>query len=559
MVPLLAQLVAPPIQNSPVRLPGPEAGQQRPTEQKKPIPLDIQGLPQQPAPSPDTRPRPEQTTPPPPVSGLTVYSRTQLGRILDSCGNGAPNAGERLKQCAAVLTARLVADGYINSRVYTKDTPAPGSLEVVEGRIVELRVKSDDARLARKVQRLLKGLQGSILHLPSVEGRLQLLKRLPGITNVRGNLSRLGSDPAQGVFTISLQPAGSPWQGEASIRNDGSNGSGEARAVATLVKADLATRGDTLLVYGEVDSDNTPSLGAVISSISYTFPVVDQVTFTGSFGFSRRNLVELPDDLDGLSTNQVQALGQFEWVFQDSLSQRLSLFAGFSGNRSSTYLDGRTLPNGVDEYKRIPKNGYLRLGINGNGLAGPIGWAGNAYVLQGIAAVTPSQQRKELALLGINPGAATAVGALMSASWGFAPSWLLSVRAAGQWALNPLTNSMQFSIGSDAGIRGLPGQLFSGDSGWLSSVETSWTVWQKKGQAVQLVPFFGIGGAQTTLKGKTLADTIGSYGLLARWLQGDNWQFELGWVDQFQSNDNIGAWTDWALGKGLYAQIKYRF
>jgi hemolysin activation/secretion protein len=28
---------------------------------------------------------------------------------------------------------------------------------------------------------------------------------------------------------------------------------------------------------------------------------------------------------------------------------------------------------------------------------------------------------------------------------------------------------MQFTLGSDVGLRGLPGQLISGDSGWLST------------------------------------------------------------------------------------------
>ena len=432
MLPLLAQLVAPPLQNSPIRLPGPEAGQQRPVERKAPVPVEIQGEPSAPPSSPQTPPmpgsggQPSEPTPgaipPPQVKGLTVYSPAEVSRILANCGSKA-SGSERLKECAAALTARLVADGYVNTRVYTEDKPAPGHLEVVEGRIVELRVRSDDARLVHKVQRLLSPLQGSILHLPTIEEQLQLLKRLPGITNVRGNLSRLGSDPAQGVFTISLQPAGSPWQGEVSIRNDGSNGSGEGRAVGTLVKSELATRGDTFLLYGEVDSDKTPSLGAVISSISYTFPIVDQLTFTGSFGYSRRNLIELPEPSDGISTNQYQGLGQFEWVFKDTLSQRWSLFAGFSGNRSSTYLDGKTLPDLVPESVRTPKNGYVRVGINANGLNGPIGWAGNVYLLQGIAGVTPDQQRKELALAGIYPGAATALGGLVSLGWGFAPTW----------------------------------------------------------------------------------------------------------------------------------------
>ena len=72
---------------------------------------------------------------------------------------------------------------------------------------------------------------------------------------------------------------------------------------------------------------------------------------------------------------------------------------------------------------RTPKNGYVRVGINANGLNGPIGWAGNVYLLQGIAGVTPDQQRKELALAGIYPGAATALGGLVSLGWGFAPTW----------------------------------------------------------------------------------------------------------------------------------------
>lgn len=573
MIPfLVAQLISPPLQNSPIRLPGPEAGQQRSTPQKPSVPLDLEApptvpeaQPPQPRPAPplegqEIRPDTLGPDPPPPqVNGLTVYTPEEVFRILASCGKTLEPA-ERLNACAARLTARLVADGYINSRVYTEEKPHPGYLEVIEGRIVELRVRSDDRRLARKVQRLLTPLQGAILHLPMVQKQLQLLKRLTGITNVRGNLSRLGSDPAQGVFTVSLQSAASPWQGEGSISNDGTNGSGEARGLATVVKSGLAIRGDTFLLFGEFDSDRTPSLGAVISSISYTLPIGDQLSFTGSFGFSRRNLIELPDSSEGMiATNQFQGLGQFEWVFQETLTQRWSLFAGFSGNSSKTYLNGKALPDLLPESVRMPKSGYMRFGINGSRLSGSLGWAGSAFMLQGIAAATPQQQRKELALAGIDPGAATALGGLVSVGWSFAPSWQLNLRAAGQWSFSPLTSPMQFTVGSDAGLRGLPGQLISGDSGWLGTAETSWTFWQNNANALQLVPFIGMGGVQTTLNGVTLSDTVGSGGLLARWLVGDVWQLELGWVQQFETGNNVGAWTDWALGKGLYAQVIYRF
>ncbi|MEN9862232.1 MAG: hypothetical protein RLZZ515_2714, partial [Cyanobacteriota bacterium] len=147
MIPLLTQLVAPPLQNSPIRLPGPDAGLQRPSEQQtpSPVPVEVEKEPAQPTPAePPVAAPGASSLPAPAVKGLTVYSPKELQRILTGCGSAAPNPAERLQQCAAALTARLVADGYVNTRVYVTDSPAPGGLEVVEGRIVELRVKSDD-------------------------------------------------------------------------------------------------------------------------------------------------------------------------------------------------------------------------------------------------------------------------------------------------------------------------------------------------------------------------------------------------------------------------------
>ena len=452
-----------------------------------------------------------------------------------------------------------MADGYVNTRVYVETRPAPGYLDVVQGRVVELRVNSKDPRLAKRVQRLLLPLQGRVLQLAVVQRQLELLKRLPGVTEVRGNLSRLGSDPTQAVLTVSVQPARQPWQGEFSLRNDGSNGSGEFRGTGVLVKTDLATSGDTLLLFGELDSNDTPSLGAVITSLSYTVPLADQLSFTGSFGYSRRNLIELPSPLDGLSSNQYQGYGQFEYVVRETLSQRWSVAAGFSGNRTTTYLDGGVLPSDVPASAREPQAGYLRLAVAGSGLSGDVSWGGNVYLLQGISGVTPENQRKELAQVGVVPGQATALGALVSAGWGFAPRWQLNARLGGQVAFNPLTSPMQFTLGSDVGIRGLPGQLISGDSGWLATGELVWTFWQHKANALQLVPFIGAGGITTNLSTSSYADSVGSGGLLARWLGGDTWAVELGWAEQFNTNDNLGSWEDWLLGSGLYAQVKVRF
>ena len=69
----------------------------------------------------------------------------------------------------------------------------------------------------------------------------------------------------------------------------------------------------------------------------------------------------------------------------------------------------------------------------------------------------------------------------------------------------------------------------------------------------------GIGGIQTTRDSVTLDDTIGTGGLLLRWLRGRHWSVEVGWVDQFNANDNVGIWNDWLLGSGAYGKVRYRF
>ncbi len=562
---LLAQLVAPPVQNSPVRLPGPDAGQERPgaTQERQAPSIEVEPPPAGPIPAtpapPNDQPPAPQATNFPTILGLTRYSTRELDTILAPC-RGITDPTQQLETCAATLTARLVKDGYVNTRVYAQTTPSPGFLNVVEGRVVELRVNGKDLRLNRRVAHLISPLKGAVLHLPGVERDLRLLNRVPGITSVRGSLSRLGSDVSQAVLTLNVEPGTVPWRGEVSLRNDGSNGSGEARATGTLVKGDLATEGDTFLVYGEVNTDDTPSLGALITSISYTYPLGDQWNLTGAFGYSRRNLIELPSPADEFSSTQFQGLGQLEWVFKETLRQRWSLTAGGSWNRSNTFFAGKGLdPTFFPEAVRAPQSGYLRLGLTGTSIGERFGLGGNAYLLQGIGAATPAVQRSELDQVGIRPGEASALGAILTAAWGFAPGWQLNLRAGGQIALNPLTSPMQFTLGSDVGLRGLPGQLISGDSGLLGTGEVVWTFWRKDQQALQLVPFIGAGAIRTDLPSVTFDDTVGAGGVLARWIQGDRWILELGWVSQFETDNNGGEWNDWLLGDGLYGKATYRF
>ena len=564
---LLAQLVAPPLQPGPVRLPAP-SGEQRltprtPDSQLKPEPGGITG----PDEAPPLGPGPPSDTPVPPaqsqnwrpsVRGTSPYNAAELQVILQPCGR--TTSQDTLQACAAALTAKLVKDGYVNSRVFTLPSPAPGVLEVVQGRIVELRVLSADKSLANEIRQRLTSLIGSVLHLPSLENSLVTIRSLPGVGQISGNLGRLGSDPTQAVLNLNVDSVPVPWRGELALRNDGNAGTGQWRNTATVIKNNLVRRQDTFLTYMEFNADSEPELGGVMGSLSYTWPLNDRWQLTGSLGYSRRNLIEAPGLAHELSFRQFQGLAQLETTLYRSPRQQWSAFLGMSANRNDSYLAGASVPMIIGGGPAgWLTSGYLRAGVNGAARVGNMVLGGNIYALQGIAGFSSSEQLTELAGFGIRPGEARALGGLINASLGVNPNLALNLRGAGQLALNKLTNDMGFSIGSDVGLRGLPGSLISGDNGVLGSAELVWTVWQKSNQALQLVPFIGVGWVQTNLNSIRFSDTAGSGGLLARWLAGRHWAVELGWVDQFSTGNNAGFWNEWLLGNGVYSKVQFRF
>ena len=562
---VLAQLVSPPLQPGPARLPDPAPVEQRrpdtpivqPDNDSQPLPLDdnSSGAPAKPLREPATT---KDISPFPQVNGETPYSQAELQKILRLCQRDN-KLDNRLKRCAEALSGKLQQDGYVNSRVFINE-PAPGQLTVVMGRLVELQVNADDPSLQQRVRKQLSKLVGAVLHLPTLQRQLQQLKQRSVVGSVAGNLGKLGSDPTQAVLTLTVTPASHPWRGDLSVRNDGNAGSGEWRGLTVLQKPRVLLDNDLLQIYGELNADGDPELGASLGSISYTMPLGESVNITGSFGASRRNLVEARGPAHGLSFRQYQGLAQLQWNLKDSGNEIWYAQAGLSANRNDSYLDGRSFPlilgGGADGDL---STGYLRLGIGHAGNNVNLGWSGQIYFLQGIAGFSSQEELNDLSFYGIDPGESRALGGITTLGWRMAPSLQFNLRAAGQVALNELTSDMGFSLGSDVGLKGLPGTLVSGDNGWLGTAELNWSFWQKNNNTFQLVPFFGMGGIQTSRASVSFDDTIGTGGILLRWLHGRHWSAELGWTDQFHDNNNTGVWNEWLLGSGAYGKLRYRF
>ena len=172
---LLAQLVAPPLQPGPVRLPS-STIEQRSSPGDGPVfeqpDSDASGLD-----SSEGESNPELTTTSwtPNVVGDAFFTDEQLSTIFKTCRQ--ETAAKTLNNCAAKLTAQLLSEGYINSRVYVLQKPQPGALEVVLGRISEVNVTSTDPALQDKAEQELSGLIGEVLHLPTLESALVGLRK----------------------------------------------------------------------------------------------------------------------------------------------------------------------------------------------------------------------------------------------------------------------------------------------------------------------------------------------------------------------------------------------
>ena len=537
MIWLLAQLVEPALQPGPVRLPG-----QAPLVQ-----------PQPPRPQPAIELSPELRESP-------LTDQEELSEELERCQNESANTPSALlERCAAAMTAQLVQRGYINSRVVVDTSQTPARLELIEGKLVELRVTGPDKSLNEKSRKLLSPLQGRAFNLPALETALQRLRQQPDVASMRANLGRLGSDRSKAILHLTLTPTTHPWEGQLSLRNDGNAGSGEGRALLIVNKQDFAQKQDQLLFIGELDSDKDPELGYLLGSLSYMLPITNTVQFTGAFGISRRNLIEHPQPLHDLSYRQLQGYGQLNWNFAEGLSHRSYAFAGLSLNRNDSYLGDKSVPlvAGGGSNGSV-RTGFLRAGIGTTGRSSNLNWVGQLYGLQGIAGLSTDHQLNALADFGIRPGQSQAFGVSAIANWLPMPQLQITARAAGQAAFNALPNDMGFSLGSDSGLKGLPGQFISGDSGYLGSLEAAYTLWKGQNNRLQLVPFLGAGEIRSVRRSLEFEDTAGAGGVVARWLQGKTWSLELGWVSPFETGER-GVWDDWFLSQGLYTKLELRF
>ena len=91
----------------------------------------------------------------------------------------------RLTECAATLTTRLVSDGYINTRVFVTTTAEGAQLELIEGRITEIRVSGASESLNEVVYNELEQLKSGALNIFKLDQKLATIRQAESRSEVQ--------------------------------------------------------------------------------------------------------------------------------------------------------------------------------------------------------------------------------------------------------------------------------------------------------------------------------------------------------------------------------------
>ena len=485
------------------------------------------------------------------------YSKNELKEILKDCKED--EIATTLNSCASRLTAVLIQDGYVNSRVYTIIDDEKGTLEVIMGKVVELTVKSDNPRIRKHAFFKLKGLIGKTLHTPELEKKFAEVRNIKNVGQISGNLGRLGSDPTKAVLNLTVDYMPSKWQREFSLRNDGSSGTGQWRNMGTFVKTDILKKGDTFIGMVEINNDQDIEIGSQTYSGTYTFPLKNGFSSTNSLSYSRSDFVEFEDDLKTMRFDSLTLLFQLDKSLVEKPNKNLSSSFGLNISNSESFLTGvRTPLSTGSNPEGYVRTGYLKASLNYALIGESILNTGNISFQQGIAGISESFQLTDFAANGIYPGESRALGVSNSLVWTLSNNLGLNLNSSAQVALNSLISGMSFSVDGSSGLKGLPKSVASGDSGWLSDLELVFTSWAKEKKAIQILPFFGFGEVITDVQNTITKDSAGSYGLLLRYINSNN-VFEIGLANFIKTDDNTGTWNNWMLGDGIFSNLKFTF
>lgn len=429
--------------------------------------------------------------------GNTVLSDAELKGLL------APYLGQALTLEELYEATDLVARAY-RRRGYTlasvnlppqRITGGEVRLEIIEGRVHQLRVEGRTAYPDARLARYLEGSgEGELYRGPVVNEALLRLNELPGLS--ARAVVRPG--PVFGTSDLILNVQEQRLQGQLALDNFGREPTGEARLSGLLLVNNPGGVGDQIQLFGLISEDALLRFG----QLGYHWPVNRQGTrMQAVLGYSEFE-IRGPLKPQGDAFNARLGISHPTHI---SLTERLELTAALTyGSAEGRVLD--VVTSGTDITLLELGGGYsLRhAGDALTRLGASVSTNFRRFTAEDIA---NSQGKDDKQIMRVafdashqRPVAYGVVGEL---------------RVQGVFSPDPLVDGQQFAVGGPGSVRGYPAAEIRGDGGYAASLTFSRPF--RVGALLCAPRVFGDYGEvyreAAQLRGTTPRDSLASVGL----------------------------------------------
>ncbi|MEH2005900.1 ShlB/FhaC/HecB family hemolysin secretion/activation protein [Nostoc sp.] len=488
------------------------------------------------------------------VIGSTVFSPEKLNQVLAEFIN-KPITFAQLLEARSKITELYINAGYVTSGAYIPEqtlTTGVVQIQIIEGKLEDIQI-TGTRRLNPNYIRSRIALGASTpLNQKRLLESLQLLQLNPLIQNLSAELSA-GSRTGANLLAINVTEADT-FNVQTVLDNGRSPSVGSFRRQLQINEANLLGLGDSIsLTYSNTDGSNT-------IDTSYTLPLNSRNgTLNVSYGTTSANVIEHPfNKLDIESASQYYEL-TFRQPLVQTPNQEFAL--GITASRretdiSSSLLEKNNVPlfelsPGADEQgrTRVSALRFFQEWISRN--SQEVIAARSQFSL-GIGAfnATINETDPDSRFFAWR-GQAQWVRLL-------APDTLLLIRGDVQLASTTLLASEQFGLGGINSVRGYRQDLLLADNGALASVELRLPIVRVSqwNGVLQVTPFIDVGTAwnNSSSKDENNTNTLASFGLGLRWLQGNNFTAAVEWGIPLVSVHTQGnTWQE----NGLYFFVQY--
>ncbi|WP_168209676.1 ShlB/FhaC/HecB family hemolysin secretion/activation protein [Chromobacterium paludis] len=420
------------------------------------------------------------------LSGAPGEWLSWLQPPAEGATTGCVGLGE-LNQLVATLTDRIVARGFVTSRVYLPEQNLRSGelrLAVVPGRIQAIRLKEggNDAGLRSAFP---TG-PGEILNVRDLEQGLEQLGRLPGQQATMEMAP--GDAPGESVVVVSRQGA-RPLSGALTLDDSGQSATGRLQANGSLTLAGLSGLNDVLSLSWGQDAEHGQHPLSHSTAVSWLIPLGNWTAMASYSGFGYHQTVQGVNQSfisSGHSRNTQLSLSR---VLHRDQSSKTELKFSLTRKASRSFVEDAE----VSQQRRdltiagleLSHRQYWGEAVLDGAFAyqrgiGAWGAQPDALAAQGGPSARHELYQGRLSLqLPLHAGSQTL-------------RWSSELR--GQYSPDLLMSSEQFSIGGRSTVRGFNTSSLTGQSGYYARNELSWPL--PPYQGLVLEPYLGLDAGQ---------------------------------------------------------------